>query len=681
MYRQLPSFIPARCVLMTLVASAPALGWSTPVNISNQASGSRAVEPEGAVDSTNKLHVVWAGGQDPASNWRIQYQTYNGSSWSGISTLTSTASNNPDIAIDGDNDLHVAYESNDDIYYIKGTNGSWSSPVNLSNNGPKSIVPTISVNLTGDQIMVAWHDQSGVSGAYDIYARKFSGGAWGSVVNLSNDSTISRNANLAIDGPGNYYVVWEDIDKDEVYLRKHTTGGTWQSEVRLDTSSARSAEPHIAIGSNNHVHVAYIDDGPGDWEVYHRRFDGASWSSPVNVSNHSGVTDAGPSIALDYNNDARIIYHDFTNVYYVKQVAGTWQSSTTMNSGISQSQARIVVDHLDRESIVWQLSTGSNWNVHWSVQGAAYGQLAKDDFSDGDARSDLPLISTGSGWTWWIKTSSSNYSSHVSYNWGSSTYNDVPVSGDYDGDKKADCTVYRPGSQSTWYVLKSSTGYTGYNSYNWGSSSVGDQPVVGDFDGDGKTDIVVWRASQPNWWVLKSSTGFTGHFSIAIGTTGDTPLTGDIDGDGKTDAGVYRPGSTSYFHFKTSGSLSTISLLYAWGSSSVSDFPFEGYVDGDGKSDFGVYRPASQSTWYIKTSRSNFASSVNYQWGSSTLGDVPKTADYDGDGRADISVYRPAASSYFHTLTSSSDFLHIWSNQWGATGQLNPSVASQQPWK
>jgi hypothetical protein len=235
---------------------------------------------------------------------------------------------------------------------------------------------------------------------------------------------------------------------------------------------------------------------------------------------------------------------------------------------------------------------------------------------------------------------------------------------DFDSDGKTDLVVYRP-SSGTWFIKYSSTNYTTWTSYQWGAST--DVPVPGDYDGDGKTDLAVYRPSNGIWYILLSSTGYTTRLEIPWGLSTDNPVPRDYDGDGKTDLAVYRPSNATWFILKSSASFTTWNS-YQWGAAS-GDIPVPGDYDGDGRTDLAVYRP-SNAIWFILDSSTNYTTSRSYQWGAAN-GDIPVPGDYDGDGTTDVAVYRPSTATWF-ILDSSTNDTPGNSYPWGAASSDVP---------
>jgi len=232
--------------------ASSAIIWSTPVNISNSAGTSRVRCP--SIDLDDALHVVWE--DDSSGNYEIYYIT-------------------------------------------KPTGGVWSTPANISNNSNASQRAVIATDTEGT-LHVLWDDWN--PGYWDIfYTSKTSGGTWSSPINISNNSGWSWSANLAVDSKGGLHAVWTDTTFGNwaILYASKPKGGAWSSPIVVPNNPGGSEWAAIAIDNNDTLHMVWENDASGNWEIlYTNKPKGGSWSMPVNLSN-SPVDSLGAAIAID----------------------------------------------------------------------------------------------------------------------------------------------------------------------------------------------------------------------------------------------------------------------------------------------------------------------------------------------------------------------------------------------
>jgi hypothetical protein len=244
------------------------LTWTSP------SSGDPAI----AIDSNNHIHVVWRDAITSGREIHYKKSTDGGTTWTTKRlTWTSGNSMDPDIAVDSNNNLHVAWydetPGNPEIFYKKSTDEgiTWTSK-RLTYNSGDSWYPTITTD-SSNHVHVAWEDYT--SGDPRVYYKRSTdgGGTW-ATKRLTWKSGWNWQSAIAADTSNHIHVVWTNkISSDiEIYYRRSTNGGaSWGSAQRLTWNSGDSQYSDISVGSNNNIHVVWYDGTPTVYEIYYKK--------------------------------------------------------------------------------------------------------------------------------------------------------------------------------------------------------------------------------------------------------------------------------------------------------------------------------------------------------------------------------------------------------------------------
>jgi hypothetical protein len=93
---------------------------------------------------------------------------------------------------------------------------------------------------------------------------------------------------------------------------------------------------------------------------------------------------------------------------------------------------------------------------------------------DGDGTTDIAIWSGSAFWK--ILRSSTGFASSWEVQWGSRPAGDEPVVGDYDGDGRNDLGVWRRSTGRFW-IKRSSSNYSSSTSPLWGQAGSNDMPI------------------------------------------------------------------------------------------------------------------------------------------------------------------------------------------------------------
>jgi len=172
---------------------------------------------------------------------------------------------------------------------------------------------------------------------------------WATPENLANTSTDSRVPRLVVTGSGVVHVVWEE--EESIY---HTFGssGSWSAPTEVVLGDS----PALALDNNDVIHMAFVSEIGGTFDIFYTRWDGGGWTLPVNVSATSGVSSA-PAIAFVPSNTLHIIWADNTGgttaLYHGQSSDGSSWSTFPIPNGTGSTPA-LAVDSDGILHLAWQ---------------------------------------------------------------------------------------------------------------------------------------------------------------------------------------------------------------------------------------------------------------------------------------------------------------------------------------
>lgn len=119
-----------------------------------------------------------------------------------------------------------------------------------------------------------------------------------------------------------------------IYHARQPKGATWGTPSRVATGTS----PAAAIDSKGQLHVAYVNEFMGNFDIYHVRLNGDAWTLPVNLSSTSGRS-ADPSIATDGAGAVHVAWMDTSSGQWSIHT-GTWKGRFWTNNPVSNARGQ-----------------------------------------------------------------------------------------------------------------------------------------------------------------------------------------------------------------------------------------------------------------------------------------------------------------------------------------------------
>ena len=263
--------------------------WSVPVNIS--ITNGKSLVPKIAVDAYNNLHVAWQEQDEYGTEIFYSNKTY-GNQWS-IPSKISNSGRAPDLGTDENGNIHVTWIL-PNSYRMKTIEGSWgpieSIPQYYCFNVALAVGQEGDVHIVGDQTIGSWNNV--------FYIMKPFDGIWSERINLSDNPMYSWAADIAVDEVGKIYVSWSEIETGQLYFKVKNIDGIWSERDSIPGVEGYSWASAVVIRGESIYFIFEAGTYEEDYDIYYIAKYDASWSTMVNISESPGYGSLGPSIGL-----------------------------------------------------------------------------------------------------------------------------------------------------------------------------------------------------------------------------------------------------------------------------------------------------------------------------------------------------------------------------------------------
>lgn len=240
--------------------------WSTPVNISP--SGQDALIPEIAVDPNGNALAICTRYDGTNFTTRSAIRMY-GDTWGPSIVLSEpgqTASQG-NVAVDKDGNGVVVWSQFDGSNYVIQASyvpygGSWSTPQSISITGEDAFTPMVVSDPAGNSVAV-WVRFDGTNYVAQS-SRTLSDGSWTTPVDISNSGVNVTNVYIGLNTSGYAVAVWDESDGTNSVIQSATLplNGTWSTPAAVSTPGNYAYLPVVGVDdTGNAVSIWLESDG------------------------------------------------------------------------------------------------------------------------------------------------------------------------------------------------------------------------------------------------------------------------------------------------------------------------------------------------------------------------------------------------------------------------------------
>jgi len=265
-------------------------------------------------------------------------------SWENVSRTNTTATDAfPTLCIDKTNKLHLAYYSEwsggAGIMYTSYTASSgWTTPVNITTGiwSFDNIIGNLAIDTDSfNNVYVAFSGYNGTSINSEVYIMNNTGGTWSAPVNVSQNLATTPYKDLSpsidIDIYNTLHVSWLSTNNTiyGVYYRSYSIpSNTWSSSTLVNATAGKTEHCSIKADLGGRVHLVFDQknttvSAPSNYEIYYTSNLNGSFNAPTNITGTDGYDEVWPYLGLDTTGYVHIIYVNETSpsqILYTRSV-------------------------------------------------------------------------------------------------------------------------------------------------------------------------------------------------------------------------------------------------------------------------------------------------------------------------------------------------------------------------
>lgn len=237
--------------------------WDKPVTITKGSSwGLGDMNPQIAVDDFGNAYTIWVNESTQTIRGSMKPAKGNWGDPVDISTSGQGVSS-PCIAVDGQGNVTALWTQWDGENFIVMTacrtlKSSFSSPLNLSEEGQNALQPALAVDAIGNKIAV-WHRYDGTNTIVQA-AVQSAGSTWSNPIDISLSGQDASDPQVKVNSTGKAIAVWKRSDGDNFIVQASefsVYANHWSEPASLSAPGYDAMTPQLAISNKGHVVVVW----------------------------------------------------------------------------------------------------------------------------------------------------------------------------------------------------------------------------------------------------------------------------------------------------------------------------------------------------------------------------------------------------------------------------------------